>query len=141
MIQKMKPSQTGEIMKIWLEANIAAHDFIPQQFWLDHYKDVEGMLPQAEIWVDQDNTAMRAFIGIVEKNYIAGLFVANAHRGQGIGSMLIEECKKRYPRLSLDVYVDNKGAVRFYKRHCFVIEAEKANEMTGAREYTMSWVP
>lgn len=44
-----------------------------------------------------------------------------------------------YPQLKLAVYVDNIGAVTFYKRCDFVIQEEQANEDSGFKEYIMVW--
>ncbi len=137
MVKSFDLSKLDEVMKIWLESNITAHSFIPEQFWEDNFDTVKKLLPQAEIWVYEDKEAIKGFIGILNQSYIAGLFVSNQYQSKGIGSKLIEKCKQLHPVLCLDVYVKNQKAIRFYKRHGFKIEQEKENSLTGEKEYFM----
>ena len=42
-------------MQIWLAVNSKAHNFIPEEYWTDNYPMVEKMLPEAEIYVYEDD--------------------------------------------------------------------------------------
>ncbi|GAA0725060.1 N-acetyltransferase [Clostridium malenominatum] len=139
MIKKMEISKIDDVMKIWLEVNIKAHDFISESYWIENYDFVKEVLPQSEILVYEDDDKIKGFIGIVDKSYIAGLFVSNKYQSSGIGSKLIEKCKEQYLLLKLDVYAKNLKAVEFYKKHGFKIEIEKENDDTKEIEYTMVW--
>ena len=48
----------------------------------------------------------------MDAEYIAGIFVAAGHKGQGIGHQLIETVKKK-KWLSLHVFEKNTGAMAF----------------------------
>lgn len=126
-------------MKIWLETNINAHGFIPGKYWQDNFALVKEQILCAEILIFQEDGISKGFIGIMDKNYIAGLFVAQEYQNQGIGSVLLKEMQNKYPALTLDVYVKNGKAVDFYEKHHFKILQEKFNEQTKALEYTMVW--
>jgi len=139
MIQNFNISKLEEVMKIWLDTNIKAHDFIPEKYWLNNFALVKNLLPQADILVYQDNSIIQGFIGITNKSYIAGLFVTGQFQSRGVGSALIEQCKQLYLLLELDVYVKNKVAVNFYKKHGFKIQKEKINDDTKEKEYSMVW--
>jgi len=139
MIQDFKISELEEIMKIWLDTNIRTHDFIPEQYWLNNFALVKNLLPQADILVYKDNSIIQGFIGITNKSYIAGLFVADQFQSRGVGSALIDNCKQLYLFLELDVYVKNEIAVNFYKKHGFKIQKEKINVDTKEKEYSMVW--
>ncbi|HHT97721.1 MAG TPA: N-acetyltransferase [Clostridiales bacterium] len=139
MITELDISRIGDIMKIWIEENINAHDFISEDYWKTNYAFVKKALPDATVFVYEDKEEIKGFIGIVEKSYIAGLFVLNKYHSNGIGSDLLERCKQEYPVLKLDVYAKNLKAVSFYRKHGFKIEEEKENDETKELEYSMIW--
>ncbi|MCR1897495.1 N-acetyltransferase [Irregularibacter muris] len=139
MIKGLEDSKIDSIMKIWLEANIRAHDFIPQDYWKANYEYVKKVLPEATIFVYEDGDEIKGFIGIIQETYIAGLFVSDKYQNEGIGSKLLEKCKDHYPALSLDVYAKNIKALNFYKKHGFKVTKEKENDETREIEYSMLW--
>ena len=139
MIKELDISQIDNIMKIWIEENINAHHFISKDYWQANYDYVKAALPDATIFVYEDDGEIKGFIGIVENSYIAGLFVSQKYQSNGIGAKLLNRCKQEYPFLKLDVYAQNVNAVNFYKKHGFKIEQVKENEDTKEVEYTMVW--
>lgn len=139
MIKKLDTSKIDEIMKIWLEENINAHDFILEDYWTSKYDFVKNALPEANVFVYEDNDEIKGFIGILDKSYIAGLFVSNKYHFNGIGRKLLEKCKQECPVLKLDVYAKNIKAINFYKKHGFKIEQQKQNNETNENEYLMTW--
>jgi ribosomal protein S18 acetylase RimI-like enzyme len=139
MIKELDKSKIDNIMKIWLEANISAHDFIQEDYWKGNYEYVKKALPDATVLVYEDGNEIKGFIGIIEESYIAGLFVSNKYQNEGIGTKLLERCKQIYPTLSLDVFAKNVKALNFYKKHGFKIKEEKGNNETKEIEYSMIW--
>ena len=139
MIQHYHSSQLEEIMEIWLDTNLAAHDFIPEAYWREHFSFVKSLLPEAELWVYLEQSVVKGFAGIMNQSYLAGLFVRKEYQSQGVGSALLEHLKRQYLRLELDVYVKNQSAVLFYKKHGFQTAEEKRNSDTQQLEYTMIW--
>lgn len=139
MIKELDISKIDDIMKIWMEENMNAHDFISKDYWEKNYDFVRKALPDASIFVYEDHDEIRGFIGIVENSYIAGLFVSSKYHSNGIGGELLNRCKQEYPILKLDVYTKNSKAVNFYRKHGFKIEKEKVNEETKEVEYSMIW--
>lgn len=139
MIKKLEMYEIDSIMKIWLQTNIKAHDFIPKSYWMENYDFVKEVLPQADVLVYEDNGEIKGFVGVMDQSYIAGLFVSNQYQSNGIGSKLIEKCKQYYTTLKLDVYAKNLKAIEFYKKHEFETEQEKENEDTKEVEYLMIW--
>ena len=55
MIRKMEKEDQDRVSKIWLDTNIKAHDFIQAQYWEKNYEQVREMLPQAEVYVWEEN--------------------------------------------------------------------------------------
>ena len=138
MIRKFEHKDLEEIMKIWLDTNIQAHDFIPSDYWKNNFNSVKRMLPDAEIYVYEEKGNVKAFIGI-DSGYIAGLFVSYDMQSNGIGKQLLDQAKQLYPNLSLSVYKKNQKAVHFYRREQFVVKQEQMDENTGEAEYLMTW--
>lgn len=138
MIRKFKVDELETILNIWLETNIAAHDFISEDYWQRNYELVKKMLPDATIFVYEESNAILGFIGLKE-NYISGIFVYANNQSKGIGKALLDYVKKSYSELSLQVYKKNSRAIRFYLREGFVILNEQADENTDETEFIMNW--
>ena len=100
MIKEFKTEYLDELMEIWLETNINAHNFIEKEYWINNFDLVKKMLPNAEIYIFQENNVIKGFIGIIEEEYIAGLFVKREYQREGIGKALIEYIKPKYKQLT-----------------------------------------
>lgn len=140
MIRKFRETDLNTIMRIWLDANMQAHSFIAGKYWQDHYETVRTMLPQAEVYVYEDDAFGRimGFAGL-DGSYIAGIFVKEEARSKGVGKQLMDYVKNIKSNLILKVYKENERAVRFYERELFVVQSESVDEDTGADELVMSW--
>lgn len=101
---------------------------------------VKHMLPSADIYVFDENNVIKGFIGIIEGNYIAGLFVKKEYQREGIGHRLLEYCKSKYLNLRLDVFKKNSNAINFYYKHNFIVLHEHINQEIKEIEYTMCFV-
>lgn len=141
MIKKLEQTNIDTVMKIWLAANIDAHYFIPEKYWIDNYDVVkEKYLPIANTFIYEEANIIKGFISIMEGFFIGALFVAKEYQKQGIGLQLINYCQALYPKLELAAYVDNIRAVEFYKRCHFEVQSEQANRDSGFKEYVMVWI-
>ncbi|WP_099203621.1 N-acetyltransferase [Miniphocaeibacter massiliensis] len=139
MIKEGISDSINEIMDIWLNSNIDAHSFIDKNYWKSNYEMVKEMLPRADIYTYIENNKIVGFIGIVDSEYIAGLFVYKSYRSKGIGKKLLDYCKNKYTNLELDVYEKNTGAVSFYKNNGVIVEKEQEDENLKEKEYHMKW--
>ena len=135
MIRKYQPQDLEHIMKIWLETNLAAHGFIPAEYWNEQYEAVKEALPQADILIYEEEGTVLGFLD----SYIAGLFVEKASRSRGIGRLLLEAAKSGRQELTLHAYAENTGAVRFYEREGFQTAAFEKEETTGREGVLMRW--
>ena len=135
MIRLFEFQDLDQIMEIWLEGNLQAHGFIGEEHWRRNYEPVKSVLPNAEVYVDEEAGEIRGFIGM-DADYVAGLFVKDAYRGRGIGRRLIEAVRGR-KRLSLHVYEKNTGAVAFYRAQGFKIKQAMTEKETGESKYLM----
>lgn len=140
MIRKFESRDLDAVMQIWLQANLDAHVFIPASFWRGHFEIVRDMLPQAELYVHENEATRQidGFIGLTE-NHIEGIFVVKSARSKGIGKALLEYVKSRKPRLTLSVYQKNERAIAFYRREQFIVQSEGIDGDTNEAEIQMLW--
>ena len=137
MIKEFKIENLEEVMEIWLQNNINAHDFIEKEYWINNFDLVKKLLPDAKVYIFQEDNIIKGLIGVIEDGYIAGLFVKEKYQREGIGEKLIKYIKPKYNQLKLDVYSKNKNAIKFYLKNNFKIVNEKNNEDTNELEYEM----
>ena len=138
MIRKLQKADINRVADIWLKTNLKAHFFIPEQYWISNYEFVKEMLPQAEVYVYEDDKMIQGFIGVSDE-YIEGIFVSDEMQSRGIGKMLLDYIKDKKDRLQLKVYQKNVRAMSFYQREGFTIQSESMDEFTGEKEYVMKW--
>ena len=138
MIRKLQNVDINKVVDIWLKTNLEAHDFIPGQYWTSNYEAVKKMLPQAEVYVYEDNKIIQGFVGVRDE-YIEGIFVSGKMQSHGIGKALLDYIKDKKARLQLNVYQKNVRAMSFYQREGFTIQSEGLDELTGEKEYVMEW--
>ena len=140
MIRTFRENDLISVMQIWLDTNISAHSFIPSEYWTDNYAAVKVILPQAEVYVyeEDDIHQILGFIGLTD-NYIAGIFVKEAAQSRGIGKQLINYVKECNSVLRLSVYQKNIRAISFYQREKFSIQSENMDDGTNEKEFIMEW--
>ena len=138
MIRKLQKVDINKVADIWLKTNLKAHYFIPEQYWTNNYEVVKEMLPQADVYVYEDDKIIQGFVGI-NNEYIEGIFVSDEMQSHGIGKILLDHIKDKKVRLHLNVYQKNVRAMSFYQREGFTSQSERMDEFTGEKEYVMNW--
>lgn len=138
MIREFEINDLKEVMEIWLNENVKAHDFISKKYWEEMYEVVVNILPGAEIFVYLCENRIVGFIGL-EKEDIQGLFVDSKMQGKGIGHALVEKAKEKHLTLSLKVYEKNVKAFCFYEKQGFIPHGRSMDEKTDESEITMVW--
>lgn len=138
MIRKLEEKDINEVMNIWLETNIKAHNFIPEQYWENNIENVKNEILKAEVYVYEKEKKIVGFVGIV-KDYVAGIFVTKDMQNNGIGKQLINKCKEKRNELTLEVYEKNKNAINFYKKEGFYIISQNIDDQTKEIELCMKW--
>ena len=94
MIRELRKADINKVADIWLETNIKAHSFIPEQYWKSNFNLVKELLLQATIYVYEDDQGIQGFIGLNDE-YIEGIFVSDEAQSQGIGKMLLNCAKEK----------------------------------------------
>ena len=72
MIRKLRKTDINRVADIWLKTNLKAQSFIPEQYWISNYERVKEMLPQAEVYVYEDDKMIHGFLGVRDE-YIEGM--------------------------------------------------------------------
>ena len=139
LIRSYRKTDLEEMVRIWYEASVIAHSFIPASFWaLQKSEMKEKYLPLAENFVFEEKGQLAGFISLVGER-ICALFVSPEMQGRGIGRALLEYAKTLKGRLALKAYRENESALRFYERCGFVAAGEEVDEYTGCVQILMEW--
>ena len=139
-IERMKPSQTYEVMDLWLRTTIHSNSFVEENFWETHYDFVkEKYINGKENFVYIIDGKIVAFTGVTEDNRITGLCVDPEYQNKGIGTALINFLKSEYNMLHIPIYARNRKALAFATRTGFIIDGALRHEHNGEVMYTMLW--
>ena len=64
MIRELRKTDINRVADIWLKTNLKSHSFISEQYWISNYERVKEMLPQAEVYVYEDDKMIQGFLGV-----------------------------------------------------------------------------
>lgn len=138
MIRELQEADIDRVAEIWLDSNLKAHHFIPEQYWKSNFGLVKEMLSQAEVYVYENDRNIQGFTGL-NGEYIEGIFVSDEMQSHGIGKMLLDYVKSKKEKLLLNAYQKNVRAIHFYQREGFQMQCEGLDESTGEKDYVMIW--
>jgi putative acetyltransferase len=139
IIRKFEPADMDEVLKIWLEASIEAHDFVKKEFWESQLEAMRTeYIPASDTFVYTENKKVKGFISLSNQT-LAAIFVAPDARGKGIGTQLMNKAKSLKNSLNLTVYKLNTKSGDFYKKHGFKITRERTCDHTGQAELVMEY--
>lgn len=131
MIRKFKEEDTTKVMTIWTKGNFFAHPFIERDYWIANYNRVKDeYLKQSETYIYTENEEIKGFISIIDDTYIGALFIKQDSIRQGIGKRLLNYCKERKNKLTLQVYEKNVDATLFYTAMGFKNKRVQIDENT-----------
>lgn len=138
MIRNFQIEDIDQVMKIWLDSNTDAHSFIKREYWISNAPDVRKQLLYADIYVYEQENKIVGFVGMKD-SYLAGIFVDQDARSNGIGKQLLEYIKDIHQEFTLRVYEENKGAVNFYEREGLTTILKEIDKATNNIELLMQW--
>ena len=139
MIRKIKKYDLEQVLNIWLETSIVAHNFIERNYWVSKLNDMKNIyIPNSETYVYESETDIYGFFSLSE-NILAAIFVKPDQQGRGIGTKLLQKAKKLRNELRLTVYRENSKSVLFYEKAGFRYVKEQKDENTGHLEIIMQW--
>ncbi|HET6563266.1 MAG TPA: GNAT family N-acetyltransferase [Marmoricola sp.] len=138
------PDDVPAIAQVFLGARAAAVPAMPPHVHTDeevHAYHHERLAAGEELWVAE---AAGEVVGYahVTGGWLDALYVAPGRQGQGIGTAMLDLAKSLRPEgFALWVFVSNKPARRFYRRHG-LIELESTDgtgNEEGAPDLRMAW--
>ncbi len=139
MIREFQQVDIDQVITIWLEASIKAHDFVDSKFWESKVNDMRDIyIPSGETYVYEEERIIKGFVSLYNDS-IAAIFVSPNFQGAGIGKQLIRKAKDVREELNLTVYKENYSSVEFYKKCGFKIEQEQIDKHTGHPEVVMKF--
>ena len=110
MIRRFETRDLDEVMSLWVHANIESHSFIEADYWKKNYDMVRKLIPEAKVFVAEENEEILGFIGLTD-TYIAGIFVKATEQSKGIGTELLCTVMKLKNQLIVEMeFIINKYA-------------------------------
>ena len=73
MIRLFEEEDLDEVLAIWLDANLRAHSFIPAGYWEGRREEVRQALPQAELYVWEEQGEILGFLGLEGDDPVQGM--------------------------------------------------------------------
>ena len=109
-------------------------------WWRERWRN--ELVPNAQIIVAEQASALIGFVTIDDKGYLDQLVVSSDHWGSELANALVAEAKRLSPAgVTLLVNKDNARAVRFYERNGFAHAGEDVNPTSGRPVLKMIWRP
>ncbi len=118
-LRPSRPADGARVVEIWAAAVDATHDFLSPEDRAAIGREVEGFLPSAPMTVAVDDRDRPLGFMLIDDGHMEALFIDPAHRGAGIGAIMIDYALAVHPNLSTDVNEQNAQAVGFYEHMGF----------------------
>ena len=124
--------------KTWQQAYPSIDFAARLPWWRERWRN--ELVPDAAIIVAELTARLAGFVTIDGTGYLDQLVVAPEHWGSELGTMLLDEAKRRSPAgIRLKVNTDNARAIRFYERNGFEHAGEDVNPTSGRPVLRMEW--
>ena len=129
----------NDVLDIWLNASIQAHDFVDAEFWESKTDDMRDIyIPASDTYVFIEDNVIKGFFSL-HGDTLAAMFVAPDFQSQGIGQQMMKRATSLRNKLYLAVYQKNPRGIDFYRKCGFVISKEEVDEHTGHMEILMEY--
>lgn len=119
---KLRPSRPEDgprVVEIWAAAVDATHDFLSPEDRAAIGREVEAFLPSAALTLAIDDRDRAIGFMLIDGGHMEALFIDPAHRGAGVGAIMIDYALAVHPLLTTDVNEQNAQAVGFYEHMGF----------------------
>lgn len=119
-------------LEIWRRAVDATHGFLTVAARAEIDVMVEReFLPNADVWVAEDDSACVFGFLVMDGDMIDALFVDPAVHGQGVGTLLLQHALKQAPNARVDASEQASSALPFYLARGFRIVGRSEQDPQG----------
>jgi putative acetyltransferase len=118
-LRPSRPEDGDRVVAIWRAAVDATHDFLTPEDRAAIDLEVQGFLPAAPLMLAVDDRDRPLGFMLIDNGHMEALFIDPAHRGAGIGAIMIDYALAVHPALTTDVNEQNAQAVGFYEHMGF----------------------
>jgi len=128
------------VLAVFDRAFPSAHPFLEGTGHFEGAREVvEQALPYWDAFVAREKTKAAGFIIVRNDGHIAALFVDAPLRNRGVGTELLKAAQNLHQKLTLQVFEENRFALRFYQSRGFqVIDGERAIDSRGTGHYRLT---
>ena len=135
LTQKIRPSigaaEYPALVEIWESAVKATHGFLaPADFEQIKMHLASDYFPAVELTVAEGDDGAVGFAGTLDGG-LEMLFVDAAHRGRGVGALLLDHAISEHGVTRVDVNEQNGLAVGFYEQHGFQVVGRSETDEAG----------
>ncbi|WP_093316061.1 acetyltransferase [Sphingomonas jatrophae] len=130
-LRRSRAADGARILAIWRDAVDATHDFLSGADRIAIEAEVRDFLPAAPLWLAVDAADRPLGFMLLDHAHMEALFIDPAHRGHGIGRLLVAHALALHPGLTTDVNEQNEQALGFYLRLGFVPVGRSATDGQG----------
>jgi GNAT superfamily N-acetyltransferase len=143
VLRRARPEDAEEVAEVFLAARVGM-EYLPRLHSDEATRTYfAGVVRERETWVAEANGAV-AGVAALADDELEHLYVRPESHGQGIGTLLPEQAKRRRPEgFRFWLFQQNEGAQRFYKRRgCRLIElTEGAGNEERVPDALYEWLP
>ncbi len=118
-LRPSRPEDGDRVVAIWRAAVDATHDFLSPEDRAAIDVEVQGFLPSAPLMLAVDDRDRPLGFMLIDNGHMEALFIDPAHRGAGVGAIMIDYALAVHPSLTTDVNEQNAQAVGFYEHMGF----------------------
>ena len=140
MLKKLTNADVDNIMDFWKYEVVKLDKSLKNQDITDKYTNVRDKFlkntSSTMVYTEDDNIC--GFVSIIN-NEIWGILVKETIRREGIGTVLVESCKKKSKVLTAKVSRKNKEAIMFFKSNGFKIIDTSQDANDEDETYTLEW--
>lgn len=136
MLKKIKNSDVDNVMNIWKKAYTGEIKKSDNRDFAQIYTEVRDILmnDSSDTTLYTEDDKIEGFIIIDDKKRIVALYVDTKIRREGIGSMLIDSCKKEHNNLIVS-FKYNEVCSKFFQKNNFEMKSKNDDD-----EYTYEWI-
>jgi putative acetyltransferase len=131
-IRRGTPADVPRALEIWRSAVDATHGFLsPADRAEIDVMVAKQFLPNAELWLAQNDDGLVVGFLVMDGSAIDALFVDPLFHGRGFGTRLLDHALTLSPNATVDANEQATNALPFYLRHGFRIVGRSETDPHG----------